>query len=108
MLHEAITEINGQEIPEVKDTQVDLQINAFIPATWIANREEKLDAYKSVTECSNDQELMGLTTDWSNRYGVLPQSVESLILLMKLKLLAKKCGFNKIKLRKPNVVIETV
>ena len=107
MLHEAITEINGQEIPEVKDTQVDLQINAFIPATWIANREEKLDAYKSVTECSNDQELMGLTTDWSNRYGVLPQSVESLILLMKLKLLAKKCGFNKIKLKKPNVVIET-
>jgi len=27
--------------------------------------------------------------------------------LMKLKLLAKKCGFNKIKLKKPNIVIET-
>ena len=26
---------------------------------------------------------------------------------MKLKLLAKKCGFNKIKLKKPNIVIET-
>ena len=26
---------------------------------------------------------------------------------MKLKLLAKKCGFNKIKLKKPNVIIET-
>ena len=28
-------------------------------------------------------------------------------MIMKLKLLAKKCGFNKIKLKKPNIVIET-
>ena len=26
---------------------------------------------------------------------------------MRLKLLAKKCGFNKIKLKKPNILIET-
>ena len=107
MLHEAISEINGQEIPEVNDTQVDLPVNAFIPATWILNREEKLDAYKYATECTNHKELTELATDWSNRYGVLPKPVESLILLMKLKLLAKKCGFNKIKLKKPNVIIET-
>ena len=107
MLHEAIAEINGQEIPEVKDTQIDLPVNAFIPATWISNREEKLDAYKAATECSSDKELTDLAIDWSSRYGALPKSVNCLILLMKLKLLAKKCGFNKIKLKKPNVIIET-
>ena len=83
------------------------RVNAFIPATWILNREEKLDAYKYATECTNHKELTELATDWTNRYGVLPKPVESLILLMKLKLLAKKCGFNKIKLKKPNVIIET-
>ena len=107
MLHEAISEISGQEIPEVNDTQIDLPINAFIPGTWILNREEKLEAYKSATECSNDYELTELATDWVNRYGTLPKSVESLIMLMRLKLLAKKCGFNKIKLKKPNILIET-
>jgi len=107
MLHEAISEINGQEIPEVNDTQVDLPVNAFIPATWILNREEKLDAYKYATECTSHEELADLAIDWSNRYGALPKPVESLILLMKLKLLAKKCGFNKIKLKKPNIIIET-
>ena len=107
MLHEAISEINGQEIPEVTDTQIDLPVNAFIPATWILNREEKLEAYKSVTECSNNNELTELATDWVNRYGTMPKAVDSLIMLMKLKLLAKKCGFNKIKLKKPNIFIET-
>ena len=28
-------------------------------------------------------------------------------MVMRLKLLAKKCGFNKIKLKKPNILIET-
>jgi len=42
-----------------------------------------------------------------NRYGNLPKPVESLIMIMRLKLLAKKCGFNKIKLKKPNILIET-
>ena len=107
MLHEAISEISGQEIPEVSDTQIDLPINAFIPATWILNREEKLEAYKSATECSNNNELTELATDWINRYGSLPKPVESLIMIMRLKLLAKKCGFNKIKLKKPNILIET-
>ena len=107
MLHEAISDISGQEIPEVRDTQIDLPINAFIPATWISNRDEKLDAYKSVTECSNNNDLTDLATDWLNRYGNLPKPVESLIMLMKLKLLAKKCGFIKIKLKKPNIIIET-
>ncbi|MDC3147467.1 transcription-repair coupling factor, partial [Prochlorococcus sp. AH-716-I09] len=107
MLNEAISEISGQEIPEVSDTQIDLPINAFIPAKWISNREEKLDAYKSASECSNNNELTELATDWINRYGTLPKPVESLIILMRLKLLAKKCGFNKIKLKKPNIVIET-
>ena len=48
-----------------------------------------------------------LATDWVNRYGTMPKAVESLIILMRLKLFAKKCGFNKIKLKKPNIVIET-
>ena len=107
MLHEAISEISGQEIPEVSDTQIDLPINAFIPATWILNREEKLEAYKSASECMNNNELTELATDWINRYGTLPKPVESLIVLMRLKLHAKRCGFNKIKLKKPNIVIET-
>ena len=41
-----------------------------------------------------------------NRYGTYPNLL-IINYLMRLKLLAKKCGFNKIKLKKPNIVIET-
>ena len=107
MLHEAISDLNGKEIPEVKDTQIDLPVNAFIPGTWISNREEKLDAYKNATACANEEELTDLAANWVSRYGLIPKPVETLIKLMKLKLLAKFCGFMKIKLIKPNIIIET-
>ncbi len=107
MLQEAISDLNGKEIPEVKDTQVDLPVNAFIPGTWISNREEKLEAYKNITTCINNEQLTELATDWVNRYGLIPEPVESLLLIMKLKLLAKKCGFISIKLKKPNIILIT-
>jgi len=107
MLQEAISDLNGKEIPEVKDTQVDLPVNAFIPGTWISNREEKLEAYKNITTCLNNEQLTELATDWVNRYGLIPEPVESLFLIMKLKLLAKKCGIISIKLKKPNLILHT-
>ena len=107
MLKEAISELNGKEIPEVKDTQVDLPVNAFIPGTWILNREEKLEAYKNITTCLNNEQLTELASDWANRYGLIPEPVESLIQIMRLKLLAKKCGFISIKIRKPNIILNT-
>ncbi len=107
MLQEAISDLNGKEIPEVKDTQIDLPVTAFIPGTWISNREEKLEAYKSATTCVNDIELTELATDWVNRYGLIPKPVETLLLIMKLKILAKQCGFLSIKIHKPHIIIAT-
>ena len=43
-----------------------------------------------------------------DRYGTLPKPVESLIEVMKLKIISKKCGFSRIKLSKPNVELETM
>ena len=107
MLHEAISDINGQEIPEVNDTQIDLPINAFIPGTWIINKEEKLEAYKNATACTSSEELTDLATDWVNRYGLIPKPVETLLLVMRIKILSRNCGFSKIQLRKPNILIYT-
>ncbi len=107
MLQECLAEIRGQEIPTVEDTQIDLQITAFIPGDWILDSQEKISAYKSATECSSFPDLLDLASAWIERYGSLPGPVECLLEIMKLKILAKKCGFSRIQLQKPNVILET-
>ncbi|MFM7577977.1 MAG: TRCF domain-containing protein, partial [Microcystaceae cyanobacterium] len=58
MLQEAIKEIQGQEIPKVEETQIDLQIVAFIPNTYIPDLEQKMSAYQRITSVQSVDELV--------------------------------------------------
>ncbi len=107
MLQESLAEIQGQSFPKVDDTQIDLPLTAFIPGDWITNNEDKISAYRSATECTSKEDLMELVLEWSDRYGALPGPVETLIQVMKLKLIAKICGFSRIRQEKPNITLET-
>jgi transcription-repair coupling factor (superfamily II helicase) len=107
MLQESLAEIQGQDIPSVDDTQVDLQVTAFIPADWITDADEKMGAYRAAAECANSASLVELAAGWADRYGALPGPVQSLLQLMELKLLAKRCGFSRIRAEKPNIALET-
>ena len=108
LLQETIAEIQGQDIPKVDDTQIDLPVTAFIPGDWITDPEEKINAYRLATQCENNDALVQFASNLIDRYGTLPKPVESLIEVMKLKIVSKKCGFSRIKLSKPNVELETL
>ena len=107
MLQESLAEIQGQDIPSVEDTQVDLPVTAFVPADWITDPDEKIAAYRAAADCLTAEALVELAAGWADRYGALPAAVVSLLQLMELKLLAKRCGFSRIKPEKPNIVLET-
>ena len=107
MLQESLAEIQGQDIPSVEDTQVDLPVTAFVPADWITDPDEKIAAYRAAADCNSSAALVELAAGWADRYGALPAAVQSLLQLMELKLLAKRCGFARIKPEKPNIVLET-
>jgi transcription-repair coupling factor (superfamily II helicase) len=107
MLQECLAEIQGQDIPAVDDTQIDLPVTAFIPADWITEGDEKMAAYRAAADCGSREELLQLAADWVDRYGALPAPVNSLLQLMELKLLARRCGFSRLRAEKPNLVLET-
>ena len=107
MLQECLAEIQGQDIPAVEDTQIDLPITAFIPGDWITENDEKIAAYRAAADCNSNESLVELAAGWVDRYGAIPAPVQSLLQLMQLKLLAKRCGFSRIKPDKPNIALET-
>jgi transcription-repair coupling factor (superfamily II helicase) len=107
MLQECLAEIQGQDIPAVEDTQIDLPITAFIPADWILENEEKMAAYRAAAACAAKADLVELAALWSDRYGTIPGPVQSLLQLMELKLLARRCGFSRIRPEKPHIALET-
>ncbi len=107
MLQECLAEIQGQDIPKVDDTQIDLPITAFIPGDWITDNDEKMAAYRAAADCTSKDALLELAAGLVDRYGALPPPVISLLQLMELKLVARRCGFSRIKPEKPNIALET-
>ena len=107
MLHESLAEIQGQDIPSVDDTQIDLPVTAFIPAEWILDSDEKIAAYRAAANCESGEALIELAAGWNDRYGAIPSAVQSLLQLMELKLLARRCGISRIRPEKPNIAMET-
>jgi transcription-repair coupling factor (superfamily II helicase) len=106
MLQDCLAEIQGQDIPAVDETQIDLPVTAFIPADWITEADEKMAAYRAAAECGGKAALVELAAGWADRYGPIPAPVQSLLQLMELKLLARRCGFSRIKPEKPNIALE--
>jgi transcription-repair coupling factor (superfamily II helicase) len=108
MLQEAIREIQGQEIPKVDDTQIDLSLTAFIPADYIPDLDQKISAYRAVASAASKEELAQIAADWSDRYGPIPPAAHQLLRVVELKQVAKSLGFSRIKPEdKQHVVLET-
>jgi len=108
MLEEAIREIRGQEIPSVDDTQIDLNLTAFIPTDYILDMDQKMSAYRAVAAARTKEELTQIAAEWSDRYGTIPSGANQLLRVMELKQVAKSLGFSRIKPEgKQHVILET-
>jgi transcription-repair coupling factor (superfamily II helicase) len=108
MLEDAIKEIRGQEIPQIDDTQIDLSLTAFIPADYIPDLDQKMDAYRAVAVAQSRPELAQIGADWNDRYGPIPSAAAQLLRVMELKQISKKLGFSRIKPEgKQHVILET-
>jgi transcription-repair coupling factor (superfamily II helicase) len=108
MLQEAISEIRGQAIPQVDDTQIDLSLTAFIPSDYIPDPDQKMSAYRAVASATSKMELTQVALDWSDRYGPPPTAAQQLIRIVELKQIAKSLGFSRIKPEsKQHVILET-
>jgi transcription-repair coupling factor (superfamily II helicase) len=108
MLEDAIKEIRGQEIPKVDDTQIDLNLTAFIPADYIPDLDQKMSAYRAVASASYKSELTQIAADWSDRYGPIPIAAQQLMRVVELKQIAKKLGFSRIKPEgNQHIILET-
>merc|ERR1712138_328283 len=69
LLQESISEIQGQDIPSVDDTQIDLPVSAFIPGDWITDPDEKISAYRLATQCESNDALVQFASNLVDRYG---------------------------------------
>lgn len=85
MLNEAVKKLKGVPIPEKYDTSIDVELDAYIPASYIKNEFQKLDIYKRIAEIETKEEQEDMIEELIDRFGDLPRQVENLLLIADLK-----------------------
>ncbi len=85
MLNEAVKEAKGIAPVEKFDTSVDVETNAYIPPTYIANEFQKLDIYKRIAGVESQEESEEMLEELIDRFGEPPKSVQNLLTIARLK-----------------------
>ncbi len=97
MLNEAVKSLKGEAPPEQFDTTMELDVNAFIPPSYIPNEFQKLDIYKRIAVIENQEEKEEMLEELIDRFGEPPKSVENLLEIARLKARAHQCYYTEIK-----------
>lgn len=86
MLNEAVKTMKGDTpLEETFETTVDMDMDAFIPSTYIKNEIQKLDIYKRIAEIENEEELMDMQEELMDRFGDMPSAVNNLLNIALIK-----------------------
>ncbi len=98
MLNEAVKTLKGTKRAEEDfGTYVDMDVDAFIPASYIMNEVQKLDIYKRIASLENAAECEDMRKELKDRFGGIPKSVENLIQISLIRVLAHRRYVTEIK-----------
>ena len=95
MLNQAVNNLKG--IKNEFETTIDVDVDAYIPATYIKSEYQKLDIYKRIAALENMDELSDMKDELSDRYGSVPSCADNLLMIALIKSKAHKLGMIEIK-----------
>ncbi|PFP16048.1 transcription-repair coupling factor [Bacillus sp. AFS073361] len=109
MLKEAIEErkvsigVPGTAVK--KSVEIDLEIDAYIPDTYIKDGHQKIEMYKRFRGAESLDDIEELESEMLDRFGEYPEEVASLFQIAEMKVYALLNGVDQIKQSKQEVTI---
>lgn len=97
MLNEAVQSLKGVKVAVDFATQIDLDVDAFIPPTYIVNEVQKLDIYKRIAGIENVKEKDDMRDELLDRFGDIPKSVDNLLRIALIRVAAHRLFMTEIK-----------
>ncbi len=104
MLNEAVRAAKGEEAEDSFDTVVDLEMDAWIPPSYIENEMLKLDIYKRIAAVRTIKERDEILDELIDRFGEPPRCVQNLLTVALLKERAHRYFLTEIRERSGEIV----
>jgi transcription-repair coupling factor (superfamily II helicase) len=101
MLNAAITSLRQGHEPDMAHplgvtTEINLHTPALLPNDYCGDIHQRLVLYKRLASCTSLSELEALQAELIDRFGLLPEAAEALLLCHQLRIAAKPLGIAKL------------
>lgn len=83
----------------VDDVQVESDMELLFPATYIPNDSERISIYRELDNMEREEDVYLFKQKLEDRFGKIPKEGLELIMVVKLRRLAKKLGIEKVILK---------
>ena len=104
LLDEVVKEMQGITVKQEKDIQIDINLSSYIPENYIEDTAQKIEIYQDIALCRNDKDIEDVIDEIIDRYGSMPQEVENLIEIARIKILCRTANVLKIAQKTDTVV----
>lgn len=106
MLGDAVAAKQGKKRRAVVDAEIDLDLEAYLPDSYVADPAQKIELYKRVRESATDEQEAELQGDLIDRFGDYPEAVANLLAIAHLKRFADQAQVAKITRNEQHLLIQ--
>ena len=104
ILDEVLKEEQGLKPEEDIECQIDLNVTSYIPDSFISDQNQKIEIYQDIALCKNEEDISNVIDEIVDRFGNLPDEIENLLEISRIKQLAKKKYLTKIQSKTNSIV----
>ncbi len=97
MLGEAVKRLKGEGERADFQTTVDLDVDAYIPPSYIVNEIQKLDIYKRIAAIESEEQAEDMRDELRDRFGKVPKSAQNLMRISLIRTSAHRLYITELK-----------
>jgi transcription-repair coupling factor (superfamily II helicase) len=103
LVGEALAEYRGDTGAQMAEVKVELPVDAHIPHDYVTGERLRLEAYRRIAAAADEAAIDEVVDELRDRYGPLPEPVQRLMEVARLRALARTAGVSEVVLAGPYV-----
>jgi transcription-repair coupling factor (superfamily II helicase) len=92
ILEEEVQRLKGEPVAEVREPELHIGVPAHIPENYILEASERLHYYRVLSMCSRPADLDEIIQEIRDRFGPIPDPLQTFVEILKLKFVIKTLG----------------
>ncbi|GAA1188048.1 transcription-repair coupling factor [Nesterenkonia xinjiangensis] len=96
LVGEAVADYRGDSEEKIVEVKIELPINAHLPAEYVPGERLRLEGYRKMAAADTEEKITEVVTEWQDRYGELPEAVQNLVEVARLRNRARSVGLSDI------------